>query len=73
MLFVNMWVAMAKLIKSAPKVRKGETLKLKRVRDPETGQIIVIRTVNADSETFDSDLSHAFRSNVSAALRNSKK
>lgn len=62
---------MTKIIQRPLKLTKGESAK-KRVRDSETGKIMTMRTVDAGSETFASDLSHAFRSNVKAALRKKK-
>jgi hypothetical protein len=63
---------MAKVVEKPLKLGKARTPKAKRVRDAKTGEVIVIRTVNADSKTFASDLSRVFRSNVSAALRKRK-
>jgi hypothetical protein len=63
---------MSKIVRRPLKVGKGDPQKSKRVRSADTGKFVVIRTVDADSKTFVDDLSNAFKSNVSAALRGKK-
>jgi hypothetical protein len=63
---------MKKVVKGPIKLRKG-AVKTERSRNPQTGEMIVLRQVDSGSTTFAGDLSDAFRSNVRSALRNSKK
>ena len=64
---------MAKIVERSPKLGKRSANKDRfTVRDSETGKFVTFHTVNADSKTFVSDLSDAFRSNVGAALRKKK-
>lgn len=63
---------MAKIVERPVKLGKSGALKDERVRDANTGKIITVRTVDANSKTFASDISSAFRSNVGAALRGKK-
>jgi hypothetical protein len=64
---------MAKVIQRSIKPGKGNLSKGKNVfRDSNTGRFVTIHTVSANSSTFTSDLSKAFRSNVDAALKKKK-
>ena len=64
---------MAKIVERPLKIGKSSPVKDEHTRDADTGKMIIIRTVDANSKTFTSDISHAFRSNVDAALRSKKK
>jgi hypothetical protein len=64
---------MTKIIRRSIKPAKGHSIKGKTiVRNSETGEFMVFHTVSANSSTFTSDLSKAFRSNVDAALKKKK-
>ncbi len=64
---------MAKIVERPLKLGRGSGAKDKQViRDSETGKFVTIRSVDANSKTFASDLSSAFRSNVGSALRKKK-
>jgi hypothetical protein len=58
---------------TARKIRKKDTsVKVKRFRGP-AGDIRTIRTVDANSETLDLDLTYVFGKNVEAARRENKR
>jgi len=64
---------MAKIVERTLKLGKSSVSGDKTiVRDSQTGKRVTINTVDANSKTFASDLSEAFRSNVGAALRKKK-
>ena len=52
--------------------RKPVSVKTKRVLD-RTGALITLHTIDADSATFDSDLSYVFERNVAKARRENRR
>ena len=44
-----------------------------RVRSPDTGQFVTVRTIDGGSKTFSKDLTYVFTRNVEKARRDNKK
>jgi hypothetical protein len=44
-----------------------------RVRSPDTGQFVTVRTIDGSSKTFGKDLTYVFTRNVDKARRDNKK
>ncbi len=53
--------------------RRPSTVGLKRFRDPDSGRLIVIRSIDANSATFGTDLHEVFARNVEKARKENKK
>ena len=59
-------------------IRSGDRKKLSsvvesRVRSPDTGKFVTVRTINGGSKTFSKDLTYVFTRNVEKARRDNKK
>lgn len=63
---------MTKVIEAPVKLRRHTSVTSKRVKTA-SGKVVTLRTINADSPTFASDLSFVFGKNVTKARRKLKK
>ena len=65
-------VTVAKVLSKNGKTSKPSSVGEKRVRDAGSGKFVIVRTLDAQSKTFGSDLSYVFTKNVAKARRENK-
>jgi len=63
---------MTKVVFAPLKVKGRASVKTKRVRDA-NGKLTTVLSIDANSPTFESDLTYVFKKNVAAARRKNKK
>ncbi|HVT23499.1 MAG TPA: hypothetical protein VHD95_02640 [Rhizomicrobium sp.] len=63
---------MTKVVFAPLKPKGRASVKRKRVRDA-SGKLTTVLAIDANSPTFESDLTYVFRKNVAAARRKNKK
>ena len=63
---------MAKITKMVARKKAGSAISEVRVKDPQSGKMIVLRTIKMDPETFGGAFTAVFQKNVDRARRENR-